>query len=102
MSATDADAKIKEFNAERNTEIRKIGIKKIFIGAGLIIGAGIALYFMFRNAGSDISYSSIKGRAIRASGGIFGGLYGLWKFVDGITYLVRPKSEEESITEMSE
>ena len=44
ISAIDADAKIKEFNAERNTEIRKLGIKNTVVGAAIMGGGTITLY----------------------------------------------------------
>jgi len=96
MSAADADAKIKEFNAERNTEIRKTGLKNTFIGAVLAGGAGLLLYMSLEHSSSIMSYRSARGIAVI----VLAGLYGIWKLVNGLIYLVRPQSEERSITEL--
>lgn len=61
MSDADADAKIKEFNVQRNTEIRKIGIKKTVISAALVIGAGVYFYFGLKARDFAMSSNSVKG-----------------------------------------
>ena len=53
ISDIDADAKIKELNAERNREIRKLGIKRTFFGAALVAGAGIFFYYSFEMVDLD-------------------------------------------------
>ena len=53
ISATDADEKIEELFAERNTEIRKIGIKNTVFGAAIMGGAGVTVYLCLR-----LGYSS--------------------------------------------
>ncbi len=45
ISDSDADAAIEEFCAQRNKEIRKIGIKKSLLGAVLTAGTGILLFY---------------------------------------------------------
>jgi preprotein translocase subunit SecF len=96
LSDTEADVKIKEFVAERNAEIRKIGIKNVIIGLVLLIVAVILIYM----AATATSYSTVRGRGSALGFGLFAGLYGLWKLVNGIIYLVRSQSEEKSITEI--
>jgi len=100
----EADAQIKNFRSERNAEIRKIGFRNALIGATLIAGAGIVLYFSFKylsaqNAGY---YRSKKGVGGIIGLSLMGAFYGLWKFVNGIVDLVRPQSEDESITDLTE
>ena len=48
ISAIEADAKIKDFNVERNTEIRRLGIKNSVIGAAILGGGTITLYPCFK------------------------------------------------------
>jgi hypothetical protein len=43
ISDVVADAKLTEFNGERNRELRKIGLRNILIGAVLAIAAVVAL-----------------------------------------------------------
>jgi len=91
VSDIDADAKIKGFIAERNAEIRRIGL-------ALIVGATVIIFLCLKQTTVAMFYSTGKGVALS----FLGGLYGIWKLVKGIFYLVRPQSEEESITEISE
>ena len=101
ISDRDADLKIKEFSAERNSEIRRIGIKKTVIGAVVTVGAGIFLYLGLKHA--DIGkMSSIGARGFATAAIVIavGGLYGISKLIDGITYVVRPHSIEKAISEI--
>jgi len=95
ISDMDADAKIKDFNLERNAEIRRRGIKNILIGVALIGVAGISLYLILTS-----SLNVRRGRGFGAV--IVGGVYGIWKLVNGIIDLVRPQSEDGSISDMQE
>jgi hypothetical protein len=98
FSHCDAEQKITEFSAERNLDIRKIGIKKIVIGGAISTVTITLLVFSYTSAHHSTSYRSAKGVGIIA----FIALYGLWKLIDGIIYLIRPQSETKSITEISE
>jgi hypothetical protein len=98
FSDIEAERKIAEFCAERNLDIRKIGIKKILIGGGLSFITSAHFFFAYQGAHIGSSYRSAKGNAIIA----LVGLYGMWKLIDGIIYLARPQSETKSITEISE
>jgi hypothetical protein len=93
--ATDADAKIEEFYAERNAELRRTGIRNIVFGAALALGAGIASYLCLR-----LGFSS--GVAKCAAVCLVGVLYGIWKLCKGIMYLFRPQSEHKSIPDIIE
>lgn len=101
ISDLDADAAIDQFHAERNTEIRTIGIKKIFIGVALTIGAGIFFFLSFKHADMD-KMNSTSARAFMGTALVIaiGGFYGFWKLIDGVIYLVRPQSEDKSISEI--
>jgi hypothetical protein len=98
MSAADADAKIKEFTLERNADIRRLGIKNILIGVVLIGAAGIFFYSMFASSRMpSVSVRSARGYGVL----VLVAVYGLWKLINGIIYLVRPKSEHGSISDIS-
>jgi hypothetical protein len=99
-SENEADAQIREFCAERNAEIRRIGVRDIVIGGALVLVASLIFYFCFGNLHFGLTVTHIFGKFL----GIVavGLVYGLWKLVTGVFYLVRPQSEEESITEISE
>jgi len=95
ISAADADTKIEKFYAERNAELRKIGIRNTLIGAALVPGAGITFYLCLRTGNSS---GSARGAAVC----LFGVFYGIWKLYKGIIYLVRPQSERKSIPDIIE
>ena len=102
ISDIEADAAIKRFEEERNSEIRSVGMKKTLIGAALTIGACIFFYWSFRHVDIDqMNSRSAKGFVTIALLIAIGGFYGLWKLSDGIIYLVRPQCVENSLSEMS-
>lgn len=98
LSDAEADLKIAEFSAERNTDIQKIGIKKIVIGGALSCIAVFYFISICISGHAGTNYRSAKGMAIIT----LAGFYGMWKLIDGIVYLVRPQSETKSITEIAE
>jgi len=98
ISAIEADAKIKDFNVERNAEIRRLGIKNVVIGAAILGGGTITLYPCFKYFDSLTHID----RPIFIGVFVVGGLYGMWKLVRGISYLVRPQAEERSIAQISQ
>ncbi len=99
MSVADADAKVKQFSLERNAELKGLGIRNILIGAALTGGAGIFFYLLFaRSHIPRVNVRSAKGYGFL----VLLAFYGLWKVVNGIIYLVRPKSEHGSIPDISE
>jgi uncharacterized protein YjeT (DUF2065 family) len=99
MPEAEADTVIKEFSRERNAEIRRIGTKNVVIGVVLVGVSGILIYLIYINS-SDRVVRVGTGKVI----GVLAcaGLYGLWKLVNGIIYLVRPQSEDKSITDLSD
>ena len=98
ISAVDADAKITAFQLERNREIRKVGIKNTVIGAAVLAAEGITVYPFYKYLDS-VTYTGGT-RVIIAYA--IGGLYALWRLVKGLAHLLRPQSEDRSITEISE
>ncbi|HXD00599.1 MAG TPA: hypothetical protein VN048_14760 [Verrucomicrobiae bacterium] len=103
MSEMDANAKIQEFNLERNREIRGIGLRNTLIGAALFGGAAIGIYLFVTNGHNHSGF----GYGHHGYGGALGGLaiagvYGLWKLMKGIIYLIRPQSEHESIPDIDD
>lgn len=102
ISAMDADAKIKEFNAERNATIRQMAIRSVLIGAGLTVAAFVALPLILAHPDPVRLYLNNRYGATIIGGLIFAGVYGIWKLVKGIIDLVRPQSEEGSIPDMTE
>jgi hypothetical protein len=58
ISEIDADAKIKEFNAERNNEIRKRAIRQILIGSILLVGAAVFLYVCLKHPSPGLMLTS--------------------------------------------
>jgi hypothetical protein len=95
MSEDDAEAKIEEWVLERNAEIRRLGIRSTLIGCLFVGVSGILLCFLLGEPGVTIGV----GRACAFL--ILAALYGVWKLVNGIYWLVRPKSEERSIPDIS-
>ena len=98
ISAIDADAKIEEFIRERNSEIKKRGTKSSIVGLAILGGGSITLYPLFRYFDALTHVN----RPIFILVFVAGGLYGMWKLVRGIRYLIRPQSERRSITDISE
>ena len=95
ISAADADAKIETFFKERNTELRKMGIRNILVGVVLVPGAGIAVFLCLRPGNSS-------GFARSAAFCMLGVFYGIWKLYTGIIYFVFPRSEHRSIPDIVE
>jgi hypothetical protein len=95
---TVADAKIKEFNIERNREIRGIGLRRILIGLALLGGAGITFYLSFGGWHGHGWHGHVNGRELAVA--VIAGIYGFWKLVNGIFDLLVPRSEHDSIPDM--
>ena len=95
ISDTVADAKLNEFGHERNKEIRNIGIRNTLIGVVLTGAAGVITYIALAH-GSGLSSGITRALGVV----LLAGLYGLWKPVKGVIYLVRPQSEHKSIPDI--
>jgi hypothetical protein len=97
MSVAEADSNIRALTLERNTEIRKLGMRDVLIGVALIGVAGVFFYWLFRP-------SHIPTAGVRSAKGfgvlVVAALYGFWRLVNGIIRLVRPKAEHGSIPDI--
>jgi hypothetical protein len=94
ISSSEADRKIEAFNNEREKELRRIGLRYLVSGAVFTAPTGITLYIGFR-------FSSLSSGYVRALVFVLlVGLYGFWKLVKGIVYLVRPQFEHKSIPDI--
>ena len=102
VSDAEADAKIQEFVLERNREIRSIGIRNVLVGVLLAGSAGGVLYWILPPGAAGVY--GLGGRSIITGVIVLAAidLYGLWRLVKGIVYLVRPQSEHKSIPDISE
>lgn len=99
MSVGEANVKVKELTLERNAEIRKLGIRDVLIGVALIGAAGVFFYWLFTSSHIPrVRVRSAKGYGVLA----LAAFYGLWRLVNGIIRLVRPKAEHGSIPDISE
>jgi hypothetical protein len=99
VAVAEADAKIEELTIERNAEIRKLGIRDVLIGMVLMVPAIIFFCILFaRSHIPSLTVRSGKGYGVMA----LAALYGLWRLVNGVIRLVRPKSEHGSIPDISE
>jgi hypothetical protein len=94
MSGAEADIRIKEFNVERNTEIRRIGFRNILIGAPLLAVSGVAAYLIFSRIAGGYAIAKCFGFVV------IGVMFGLWKLIVGIIYLVCPQTEHKSIPDL--
>ena len=96
-----ADTKIREFIAERSAEIRRLGIRSIFIGVTLVVASGCLVAYWVAAYGASIL---IGWQFTRAAFTILVliGLYGVWKLLRGVIYLVTPQSEHKSIPDIEE
>ena len=99
-SKAETDVKIKAIIAERNAEIRKIGIKNTLLGILILTVSSTLLYLDIKNLQTPGAIGWRRGGEFGFFG--FGIFYGLWKLVNGIIYLVHPQSEKGSITDMLE
>jgi hypothetical protein len=98
ISDVEADTKIREFQHERNMEIRKLGLRSILIG--LLVGLFVAFTLYI------FAWPLDRGSIALANSGIativFVGLYGLWKIGIGFVYVIWPQSVRKSITDIGE
>ncbi|HSU57569.1 MAG TPA: hypothetical protein VLT36_26240 [Candidatus Dormibacteraeota bacterium] len=96
VSVYAAETKVREFELERNRELRRIGLRNILIGGVPAAAASIALYLSAPVA------SATSGTVRALAVVLLAGLYGCWKLIKGIVYLVRPQSEHKSIPDIQQ
>ncbi len=85
-----------ENELEKSREVRRIGLRNVLVGGILAGAAGVALYV----ASAVASASSVIIGALAVV--LMVGLYGLWRLVKGVVYLVRPQAEHRSVPEMTQ
>lgn len=101
ISDSDADAAIEEFCAQRNKEIRKIGIKKTLLGVALSAVTCFVLFdFIPEMANHHTSDSPFAARGLAGVVVVImiGGYFGLSRLIDGLFYLVSPQSVDKSLS----
>ena len=96
ISAEDADARLHEFASERNSELRKIGLRNLFVGILVTGASGITFWIAMPH--SSVTIGIVKALALV----LMAGCYGLWKLWTGIVYLIRPQSEHKSIPDIDQ
>ena len=96
VSDSIADAKLKEFERERNRELRRIGVQNVLVGALLTGAAAITLY-----VASPVA-SATSGLVKALALALLAGVYGCWKLAKGAIYLLRPHSEHKSIPDIAQ
>jgi len=97
LPESDANARIREFSLERNQEVRKCSIRRILVGAALVLPGAFEVYLLLGKApihGSLVGHGRAMGFAFALA------LYGLWKMTNGIIGIIRPQSEHDSIADM--
>ena len=97
MSAADAESTVQGFVAERTREIRKTGIRGTCIGAAIVCLCAAYIFYEYKHP-SHLSPSR-QGRVMFYAGAI--SLYGIWKLINGLFCLLRPKSERGTISELT-
>jgi len=93
-----AGSKISQFQAERNSVIRKTAIHKILLGGGLLVSTVLVFLYFTQNPGFVWTMRTAKAMSVDG----LAGFYGFCKLINGIIYLLRPQCEEESVTEISD
>ncbi len=96
VSADVAEARIKEFESERRQELRRMGFRNVLIGGTLAAAASVALCLALPVASASSGYVSLLAVVLLA------GVFGFWKLVKGVVYLVRPQSEHGSIPDIAQ
>ncbi len=96
VPANEADARVQEFSAARNAEIKKIGIRSILVGLAILCGGGAVLYPCFRYFDSLTHIN----RPIFFIVSMATGIYGTWNLLRGAAWLLRPQAEHNSISDI--
>jgi uncharacterized protein YjeT (DUF2065 family) len=96
ISAAEADSKIIEYQHERDAEIRKIGVRSIFIGLLVLVLATFTIYLFVWPPANVIWVN--KGVVVV----VLVWLYGVWKLGIGLVYLVYPKSVRKAVSDVGE
>ena len=98
VSAAEADAKVKQFVRERNADIRAIGLRRVLIGAPLVFASAWLTWFFLTDKQIVYQRTSFRGLGFVMLMGVFG----LWKLIGGLMFLLRPQADDESIPDIDE
>jgi hypothetical protein len=90
FSAEEAKATLAPMFAERTAAVRKAGVSKMFVGAGMILLGILALVLFLTGYLPD----KVMGA------GVCIGVWGLWKCISGLIMFLSPKSEKGDIGDM--
>ena len=82
--------------AERHREIRWNGVRKTLIGIACLALAAVAFHYLWPVIQTQRRTSWIL-TLLLATGG-----FGLWRFIDGLIYLIRPELERKALSELSD
>lgn len=93
MTTVQADATVKEFAAERNAAVRRQGLRNLLMGVALLAVAGVLLFLVW--AGTDLP---VEGYGVL----VVAALYGMWKLAAGLFPVVRPRSRDLTLPDISE
>jgi hypothetical protein len=96
VSIDAASKKVQEFELERNQELRRIGVRNILEGGVLAAAASVALYLGLRVSSATSGIIRVLAIVLLA------GIYGFWKLIKGIVYVLRPQSEHKSIPDIEQ
>ncbi len=100
FSEAEAEAEISRHQRERYGSIRRQGIAAIIVGLPLlVIGVVLAQHVVHCDT-TAIGAPSTRALQGELAIALIAGGYGLWKLVNGIFALVKPSSEDRSITEL--
>lgn len=91
VGRTEAQALLAELVSERSREIRRIGLRKLWTGLPLIL-LPLAYDFFIRVTG--------HGRAKLYAVFFVAGAYGLFRAIDGLIMVLRPKSVTRDLTKI--
>ena len=90
-----AKASVKEFESERNRELRRLGIRNVLIGSVLTCAAGGTLYLALPVASATSGI--VKALVVV----LLAGIYGVWKLMRGVFSVIRPESEHRAIPDIN-
>lgn len=81
---------------ERHRELRWIGLRRALIGFACLAVSVVGFYYLW-----PVIQSRRRTSWLLTVFLAFGG-YGIWKFIDGLIYLIRPQLESKAISEISD
>ena len=103
LATGQADSLVREFEAERIADLRKIALRRIYLGLGFAVASYAVLWWLFNKSGLVLAP---RGLRRRVKGilfiGIAGGLFGAWKLYSGLFLLIVPRSETRQLSDVED